>query len=83
MLKRVDRVSVKDNLGAQMMSECLGGAAYRCRPDAALHLQRVPAHGARQGGDAHQRPGSTQGRLLEQIRPVPQSLHLQWLHNRF
>ena len=38
-----------------------GDAAHQRRPDPAHHLQRVPADGSRQGGDARPRPRPPEG----------------------
>lgn len=43
-----------------------GDQAHQRRPDPAHHLQRVPADGSRQGGDARPRPRPPQGDLIHQ-----------------
>ena len=45
-----------------------GDKAHQRRLDPAHHLQRVPAHGSRQGGDARPRPRTPQGDPLSQYQ---------------
>ena len=44
-----------------------GNPSHHRLPGAARDLQRVPAHGARQGGYAQPRPGPSQGWILRRI----------------